>query len=132
LNAILVRSRSRVLPLLPAIGWMALIFALSAREAYTNPLPLSAHLIAIGAHLFLYGALGLLLFFGFLRLGIPGRIAVWLAITVAAMYGVSDELHQAFVPGRSATPFDIIVDVIGATAAVLLASSWLDRRRRRR
>lgn len=52
----------------------------------------------------------------------------WLAVLLASLYGVSDELHQAFVPGRSADPADWLADTAGALAAVLLVRLWRRRR----
>jgi VanZ family protein len=35
------------------------------------------------------------------------------AICLAALYAASDEFHQLFTPGRSASPWDVCIDVIG-------------------
>lgn len=69
------------------------------------------------------GAYGLLAFFFWLAL----RRAV-LPIVLSTLYGVSDELHQAFVPGRSLDPFDLLADAAGA-CLFMLAVSYLTRRR---
>lgn len=45
------------------------------------------------------------------------------AIALATLYGVTDELHQLFVPGRSADRFDVLADAVGATIGV--AIGWL-------
>jgi VanZ family protein len=37
-------------------------------------------------------------------------VAVW----IAGAWGVIDEIHQAFVPGRSADVFDVVADALGA------------------
>jgi len=42
------------------------------------------------------------------------------ALLASALYAGSDELHQAFVPGRSATLVDAAFDVAGAAAAALV------------
>jgi VanZ family protein len=39
----------------------------------------------------------------------------------AVAYGISDELHQAFVPGRTADWQDVLADTVGAAAAIWLA-----------
>jgi VanZ family protein len=51
------------------------------------------------------------------------RVAVgtWLAVVA---YGVSDELHQAFVPGRSADVADVLADAVGGALGVL-AALWM-------
>ncbi len=54
-----------------------------------------------------------------------GRAAA--AIALATLYGASDEIHQAFVPGRSPDAFDVLADCLGAVAAVAaggLARWW--------
>ena len=42
------------------------------------------------------------------------------ALAVGAAYAASDEIHQAFVPGRSADPFDFAVDVAALVLAVII------------
>ena len=43
----------------------------------------------------------------------------WAAALFAALYGLSDELHQSFVPGRSAEAWDLVADTIGAAIGAL-------------
>ncbi|RME84505.1 MAG: VanZ family protein [Zetaproteobacteria bacterium] len=50
-----------------------------------------------------------------------GALAAW---AIAAGYGVVDEWHQSFVPGRAADPWDALADAVGAACAV----GWLTRR----
>lgn len=45
----------------------------------------------------------------------PLRRACLVAIACASMYGVSDEIHQLFVPERMCDPVDWMVDTAGAT-----------------
>ena len=53
-----------------------------------------------------------------------------LAVALAGAYAVSDEVHQIFVPGRTAAVGDVLIDVLGAaTAQVLIAVVWFQRRR---
>lgn len=40
------------------------------------------------------------------------------AILLATAYGVSDEFHQSFVPGRTPDVHDVMADAIGAGLAV--------------
>ena len=46
-------------------------------------------------------------------------LACWCVVT-AAVYSLSDELHQAFVPGRGASIIDCCIDTSGAVIAMLL------------
>jgi len=43
-----------------------------------------------------------------------------LAIVLGVIYGITDETHQIFVPGRVADPLDAVVDCAGVLAAVLV------------
>ena len=45
------------------------------------------------------------------------------AIALATLYGVTDEFHQLFVPGRSADRYDVLADCIGATLGT--AIGWV-------
>lgn len=36
-------------------------------------------------------------------------------VIIAFLYGISDEIHQAFVLGRSADIFDALLDLMGAS-----------------
>ena len=52
-----------------------------------------------------------------------------IAVAIAAMYAVSDELHQAFVPSRTASSWDVLLDACGAASGLVLV--WGVRRLRR-
>jgi polysaccharide biosynthesis protein VpsQ len=69
------------------------------------------------AHLFEFGVLYLLVIMVFLHYG---ELTKWMegtAFVVAFFYGVIDELHQMYVPYRSASIFDLIKNTIGIIAA---------------
>jgi VanZ family protein len=53
-----------------------------------------------------------------------GARALVLAWIVAALYGVSDEIHQAFVPSRSSDARDVVADSAGAALALGAAWAW--------
>ncbi len=60
-------------------------------------------------------------------LNMPWRMS-WLmavfAMVIASLYGISDELHQLFVPGRMCSVTDWLVDTAGATVGGL-AGTWV-------
>jgi VanZ family protein len=51
----------------------------------------------------------------------PAMLTAWI---VASVYGLSDELHQHYVPGRSAEVGDAAADALGAAIAVLVAGAF--------
>lgn len=115
--------RPRLVRSLPALLWMALIFYWSSQPS----LPIDAHpqsaLLHRLAHVLVYAVLGPLVRLAVDALPAPAR----LAFVISLAYGVSDEVHQAFVPGRTATLRDVLLD--GASAGVALALlTWAQRR----
>ncbi len=49
-------------------------------------------------------------------------------ISICLLYGLSDELHQYFIPGRSTSLADLVADFCGAGVAVL---TWLQALKRK-
>jgi len=45
----------------------------------------------------------------------PAKIKI-IAILFACLFGLSDEIHQAFVPSRCASVYDLLADCAGSTA----------------
>ena len=60
----------------------------------------------------------------------PTRAQLILSTTLAVLYGLSDELHQALVPQRSADVLDWIADSLGALIGVWLCHRLAKRRKR--
>jgi VanZ family protein len=116
---------------LPAITWAATIFVLSSVSTLPAPPgPLSDK----HAHALAFGALTLACVHGLVAgrwRAVHGR-TVAIAVTMAVLYGISDELHQAFVPGRTADVADVAADLTGAVLAGALAWACAILLRRRR
>jgi VanZ family protein len=53
--------------------------------------------------------------------------AAVMATLLTTAYGITDEYHQSFVPGRTADPADVVKDFAGATAACLIYRGWTRR-----
>lgn len=49
----------------------------------------------------------------------PAKI-IFLTIIFGSIYGLTDELHQAFVPCRSVSGFDVFIDGIGSFIGSLI------------
>ena len=76
-------------------------------------------------HFALYAVLGALLGVGWLRS--PKAISHGLLLIIGALYGMSDEWHQMYVPGRMPDVADWIADVAG----LLSGYAWVVTRRGR-
>jgi VanZ family protein len=62
------------------------------------------------------------------RRGFQGRAQpVLLAVLLSTAYGISDEYHQSFVPGRHADPLDVAKDLGGSLMGASLYGAWLAR-----
>jgi len=81
-----------------------------------------------GAHLTEYAVLA-----GLLWCALPhprSRAEPWrLAWAFAVAYAISDEWHQALVPGRTGSVADVALDAIGAAVGLLLIWCWRSRHR---
>ena len=108
-------------------AWMGVIFAISSVPGSNLPGGYS-----VQGHLSEYAVLGALLVLT-LTPEMPPRAAGWTALAAASLYGVTDELHQVFVPGRMPDPADWAADTVGAAAgvAIVLVILALAARRRR-
>ena len=51
----------------------------------------------------------------------PARKRVGVGLALTALYAVSDELHQMFVPSRTASLGDVAIDIVGGICGILWA-----------
>jgi len=108
-----------------AVGWMMLIFFLSSQPS------LPAVLFFSGADLLLHAVFYAILCVFLARSFTDPRIRNWnrviLLTVLVTAYGITDEFHQSFVPGRDASIWDVLADNVGGfLAAVMLF--WRDRK----
>lgn len=98
------------------IVWCGFIFFLSSKPGLAVAAGYWDFATRKPAHVLVYLILFILLFnalsFSFNNLKNPNLIIVSFALTV--LYGISDEIHQSFVPLREGKVLDIIFDVLGA------------------
>jgi VanZ family protein len=73
-------------------------------------------------HVTAYGILGILFYRAYQTTRLKGNIKMLMILSVvsASLYGISDEIHQSFVPSREAEVADVIADMIGAFSGVCL------------
>jgi VanZ family protein len=107
----------------PVVGYMAAVFYASSLSV----LPTLANRVSDKLeHAVAYGLLAALLvraLAGGLRRPIALSVAI-LAVVIAACYGISDEIHQHFVPHRSMDPYDLLADTTGAVSAAGALYAW--------
>ena len=70
------------------------------------------------AHIAEFTILGVLLMLAFETVMLRQYLRVILAVAVGVIYGVSDEIHQLFVDGRTFQMNDILFDALGVTVGV--------------
>jgi VanZ family protein len=109
----IVPSRGRahsVVAWVAVIAYMGAIFYLSHQPSVPMPMrfPHQDKVFHFTAYFLMAG----MLTHAFLNGGIKRRF--WLAFLVAALYGITDEIHQSFVPGRDASFWDWLADACGA------------------
>lgn len=120
----------RVMAWLPAAAYMLLIWALSS-----IPHPFKFDRVPFqdkGMHFIEYGVLAALL-----AHAVSGTWPAWrarrlfsIAWGVTVMWGLLDEIHQAYVPGRVADAIDLLADSIGGLAGAAAYFAIAARRKR--
>jgi VanZ family protein len=141
-----MKARRFVRYWMPVIVWMALIFLgstdiLSAEhtsrflvpflrwlDPQISPATLAQLQFAIRklGHLTEYAILAILLWHalrGGTRWQAKMSVLFFIAWVASAVFAASDEFHQSFVPSRTASPNDIMIDICGA--AIGLAICWM-------
>jgi len=99
--------------------YMALIFFLSSRHPHL-PFLLPGYFDKL-AHVLIYMPLAFLFFISLRKSGLNKYIFV-ISFLLAGIYGITDELHQSFVPGRDAAAADAVADFLGAVIGSFGAS----------
>jgi len=105
---------------LPVVVWAGLIFSLSSVPDLGTGLGGWDLVLRKLGHAAEYAVLGALL------ARAVGR--AWPAFALGLLYAISDEAHQAFVPGRQGAPLDVTIDAVGVACGVLLWRSLARRR----
>jgi len=78
-------------------------------------------------HFIEFGVLSFLLFLAFFKSDVSlfqSRPQLF-SVILGVVYALSDEVHQKFVPGRSADVFDFLADCIGVIVVQVVLWSYL-------
>jgi len=112
-------------PWLLVVAYAGLITGLSSLSKPPIPEGLQSTPGTLVLHFLEYGGLAFLLFRALAR-SRPrwsvGRV-VLATIALTAAFGVLDEIHQSFVPGRRCEAIDVVADTIGGSVAALLSAA---------
>ncbi|MGD0338408.1 MAG: VanZ family protein [Bacteroidota bacterium] len=109
---------------LPALLWFVVIYFLSSLPSSVFPvisIPYADKLVHIGIFFILCALVDRALLHQrkFSRLA---SLHLFVALAIVILYGLSDEFHQSFIPGRTSDLFDATADAIGGCLYILLYS----------
>ena len=118
----LERKWLRVLPVTLVMG---IIFILSHQPGGSFSLPKISNIDKV-LHCLLYAVLGLASLWALssqFRQQRPVLAGVGVVL-FCLLYGISDEFHQSFIPGRSCDVFDVLADAYGGVLAAGCGWGW--------
>ena len=115
---------------MPVLAYCLFIFILSSKPApeQVPVFPFSDKVI----HFLIYAPLGVLFYRAFGTLKSRIWVTIILSVSVSALYGASDEIHQAFVPSRTAELSDVLADALGSLFGVILFYVAVGKKRDRK
>jgi len=115
-----LEKNKKLLVYTPLVVYWIILFGATTLPAASMP---SFGVVDKVNHLSAYFILAILLFLTLLfQQKIPfakNRVAAY-AFIICSLYGMLDEVHQIFIPGRSAEFLDFLADACGALLGVLL------------
>ncbi|MDD2463405.1 MAG: VanZ family protein [Desulfobulbus sp.] len=119
-----VRPRYKWLRVIPLLGVMSLIFYLSHLPGKSLHLPSIVNIDKV-LHCLAYATLGVAYLVALSSQWRRSPRLVGVSVLLFCfLYGVSDEFHQSFVPGRSVSGGDVVADVVGGLVAVVVFTGW--------
>jgi VanZ family protein len=104
----------------PAVAYMAFIFYMSSGPVESQALQsFPDYVLHAGGYSLLY-VLVYIACHGSFRPN-PGRGGYVLPLVITALYGLSDEIHQSFVPSRDAAIHDFVADLGGGCVGIVIS-----------
>lgn len=99
----------------PAIIWAFIIFIFSSFQVgSSSEFYWKDFIIKKTAHIVEYGILATLFYRAMVNSDVKKKKAMWCSILIALFYGLTDEFHQSFTPGREPRLRDVLIDTTGA------------------
>lgn len=141
-------NKSKIIPWIPAIIWMSVIFYMSAQpaaesnslstgitnqiietlgrfisidvETSTSNILVSQlnHYVRKSAHFIIYFILGILVTFALVKNGFRHK-ELCVSFLFCVLFAISDEVHQLFVPGRGGMLKDVMLDSLGSLMGIV-------------
>jgi hypothetical protein len=113
---------------LPAIVWMIVIFIGSSIGNVPRVGGKTTDgLVHRAAHVLEFAVLGALLLRAVSNDKPITKREIIITLIVTALYGISDEVHQRFTPGRSSEGLSVLFDVAGSAGGVWWYRWWSRR-----
>ena len=101
---------------LPVFLWSGVIFLFSSfPTTTTTTFYLGDFLLKKSAHVIEYGIFATLVYRALINSNVSKSKSMWLSVLIAFLYGLTDEFHQSFTPGRGPKFTDVLIDTFGAT-----------------
>lgn len=115
---------------IPIIAYSILIFAISSLSLNEVP-SLKIGLLDKLVHFGEYTVYGLLLMLAFAtaKSNKIVRYSTSLSLWIGILFGLSDEIHQHFVAGRTCSVLDLLADVLGVGFGIFLFSKIVKHRK---
>jgi VanZ family protein len=114
-------ERHYIISYLIAILIALLIFYLSSRPSSFYPTGLG---IATKVyHFLIFSLLSLFIGVAIIRGRIKYKYFILIAILISTLYATTDEIHQFFVPGRTAALGDVLIDSLGILTSGIFYSA---------
>lgn len=105
-----------------ALVWAGLIFYFSAQPSLSTGWGVWDYVLRKSAHMTEFGVLTFLLWRAIRQHLKADRLALTLGAVTALFYACSDEYHQSFVNGRTATVRDVGFDLAGILLLIALST----------
>ena len=113
---------------LPVIIWALVIFSFSSLPTKkVSDFYLQDFLLKKSAHVVEYAIFATLFYRALVAYGVFVKMAGGYSVIISMLYGVSDEFHQSFTPGREPRGRDVVFDTIGAVLAIYLIWKYLPK-----
>lgn len=115
-------STYKLYKMVPMLIVMGTIFFLSHKTGDEIQLPAFAYSDLV-AHMLIYALLAGAVLYTWkdkFRACQPIKVVCY-TVVICLLYGISDEFHQSFVPGRYMSAMDVVADTVGA---IIICTGW--------